>query len=69
MKLSVKMIIFSHLSDVQENSNNKYNNVKLNFVKFLLQRHPDTGVKVDADYEWETFMKEHPDQEQAVIRA
>ncbi len=60
MKLSVKMIIFSHLSDVQENPTSEFNRGKLNFVKFLLQRHPDTGVKVDADYEWETFQKEFP---------
>ncbi len=60
MKLSVKMIIFSHLSDVQENPTSEFNRGKLNFVKFLLQRHPDTGVKVDADYEWTEFKKEHP---------
>lgn len=61
MFLSIKMIIFSHLSDVQEQLSNPMNRVKINFVKYLLQRHPDTGVKVDADQEWNNFQNDHPD--------
>jgi len=63
----------SHLSDVQElqtnthrrlqavfdnagSINNQINN-RINFVKFLLLKFPDTNVEVDADLEYSIFEK------------
>lgn len=58
---SVKMIIMSHLSDLQEEIGTSkpaqafYMTQKLNFVKFLLTRFPDTTVEINADEQWESF--------------
>lgn len=56
----------SHLSDIQEmqsmmhGSNEKDVNHKINFVKFLIQRYPNTLDKIDPDKEYEDFKKKHP---------
>jgi hypothetical protein len=61
MKLKVKMIIMSHLSDLQESlpivshSSVLDATVKLNFVKYLLLKHDDLTIEVDADKEFESF--------------
>ena len=66
MKLKVKMIIMSQLSDVQETVGDYHptilsnNRQKLNFAKYLLMKYPDTNVEVDADLEYEEFKKKHP---------
>lgn len=58
MKLKVRMIIMNHLSDVQDYcANNRH---KLNFVKYLLMKYPDTNIEVNADLEYEEFQKKHP---------
>jgi hypothetical protein len=63
VKLSVgkvSSLIASHLSDVQELAlmgRCAGSNEKINFVKYLLFRHPDTDVIVDADQEWKEFDK------------
>lgn len=61
MKLEVKMIIMSHLSDVQMwILGEKEANTKVNFAKYLLMKYPNTSVEVDADNEYEEFRKKHP---------
>lgn len=70
------MIIFSHLSDVQELQTNIHRrldavfsnegninqqiNRRINFVKFLLNKYPDTNTEVDADAEYNLFTEKHP---------
>lgn len=67
MKLKVQMVIMSHLSDVQEGRSNEVGNKsifdtnhKINFVKFLIQRYPNTLDKINPDKEYEDFKKKHP---------
>jgi len=66
MITKVQIVIMSHLSDVQEtvgdyhptiSQNNRH---KLNFVKFLIQRYPNTLDKIDPDKEYADFQKTHP---------
>ncbi len=62
MKLKVSIIIMSHLSDVQTDIfAHKENRHKLNFVKFLVLKHKDTSVEVDADAEYSEFKQKHPE--------
>lgn len=56
----VSMIIFSHLSDVQDIPTNKDNRGKINFVKFLINKYPNTDTEVEADNEWNEFISKHP---------
>jgi hypothetical protein len=71
MKLKVRMIIMSHLSDSQELTGlikpdvshevlSGRINHHINFAKYLLMKYPDTNVEVDADLEYEEFQKKHP---------
>ena len=71
MKLKVKIIIISHLSDSQElagliNLDVSHEvlsgriNHNINFAKYLLMKYPDTNVEVNADLEYEEFQKKHP---------
>ena len=58
MTVKVQIVIMSHLSDVQETGENSRH--KLNFVKFLIQRYPNTMDKIDPDKEYADFQKKHP---------
>ena len=62
MKLKVKMIIMSHLSDVQEtlgvSSEVTHNNKRINFAKWLLLNYKDLNEEVDADEIFDKFEKE-----------
>lgn len=60
MLVKVSLVIMSHLSDIQASPNNEANNTKINFVKFLLLRYPNTFDKIDADFEFGDFCKLHP---------
>lgn len=60
MYIRVNLVVMSHLSDIQANPNNESNNTKINFVKFLLSRYPNTCDKIDADIEFEAFSKKYP---------
>ncbi len=55
------MIIFSHLSDIQDVAlcDSEINH-KINFAKFLLNKYPDTNTEVDADEEYKLFKEKHP---------
>lgn len=51
----------SHLSDVQDGTSLgvKIGNFddKINFVKWLIIKYSDTNVEIDADAEYELFLK------------
>lgn len=62
--LSVKLVIFGHLSDTQELARMEGNPVnqinRINFVKFLIYKFPDTSVEIDPDKEYQEFITQHP---------
>ncbi len=75
MDIKAQIVIMSHLSDIQEtqtmmqgssketfifNKCFKDMNHKINFVKFLIQRYPNTLDKIDPDKEYADFIKKHP---------
>ena len=66
---TVRMIIMSHLSDIQEEIGTSkpaqgfYMKEKLNFVKHLLLRYPDTTIEVYPNIEWERFQINQKDIE------
>lgn len=66
MNLKVSMIIMSHLSDVQDTNMfanfkaEKIRTNKINFVKHLIMKYPDTSVEINADEEYEAFIKKFP---------
>lgn len=58
--LKVRMVMMSHLSDVQEFLNNPENRKKINFVKFLMLKYPNTDIEINPDEEWQKFIIQHP---------
>ena len=53
----LRLVIFSHLSDLQEKySGDKNTNNKINFVKFLLHKFMNS-TKINAGKEWHEFMQ------------
>ena len=60
MELPINLIISSHLSDIQETSLNRDNDVRINFIKHLLNEFPNTRETIDADAEWERFKTIYP---------
>jgi len=62
MKIKLRTIIMSHLSDAQEEismgyaKNGTIHNI--NFVKYLLLTHVDLNTEIDADYEYGQFNKQ-----------
>lgn len=64
IKISVKMAIMSHLSDVQELTRmgvcQKTVQMKLDFVKHMLLKYSDTSVELsneELNKEWEEVIK------------
>lgn len=64
MKISVQMVIMSHLSDAQEllaiGVEQKIIQNKINFIKHLLLKYPDTSVELttkEFDEEWKEVNK------------
>ena len=55
MYVSVKIIIMSHLSDIQCNPTAEGNNDSLNFVKYLLLQYTDTSIEIDPDIIYTIF--------------
>ena len=64
MQTTVRMIIMSHLSDVQEinllSTPEKLVNTHINFAKYLLCKYNDINVKVDAENEFDLFCTANP---------
>jgi hypothetical protein len=61
--LSVKMVIFSHLSDAQELAYSEdpipmIN--RINFAKYLIGKYSDTTVEIDPENEYQEFINQHP---------
>lgn len=71
---SARMIIMSHLSDLQEEFGTSkpaqafYFKEKLNFVKYLLMRYTDTSTEIYADVEWTRFQINQKDIEHRELR-
>jgi len=71
LPVSVRMAIMSILSDIQEEHSDSrllaagkpfYITTKLNYVKHLVMRYPDTNVEIIPDVEWERFTIERDDK-------
>lgn len=64
MKTKVRMIIMSHLSDIQQMMIMRgpllEANHKVNFLKYLVMKYPNTAVEIDADAEMVEFEKKFP---------
>lgn len=61
MKTKASTVIMSHLSDVQSAPlTPEAKNRRINFVKFLVLKYPDTRTEIDADKEWNEFKEKHP---------
>ena len=56
MEVRVSIVIMSHLSDIQDGGL-RGNEWKINFVKYLVSKFPDTSVEIDADEVFEEFSK------------
>lgn len=61
MKIKAIIVIMSHLSDAQEcgifQPSSKAEN-HINFAKFLLLKYKDTSTEIDADAEYELYLKQ-----------
>ena len=64
MKSQVRLIIASHLSDVQEMSSNNMSVIhkhdlrnRLNFCKYLLNKYADTTIEINAEEEYSAFVE------------
>lgn len=61
MKVRVRIVMMSHLSDVQDRAilggNPQIQSEKIDFVRWLLLKFPNTNTKIDADAEYELYQK------------
>lgn len=64
---SVRMIVMSHLSDLQIEIQYKNafitNDERINFVKYLINKYPDTTTEVIPDHEWNDFKTQNESRE------
>jgi hypothetical protein len=60
LETKARMVIMSHLSDIQDGFNsmdsNDLNN-RINFVKSLILKYDDTNTVINPEVEWEEFTK------------
>ena len=56
MKAKLKIVLFSHLSDISYSDPKMIHN-RTNFIKWLMNKHDDIKVEIDPDIEWEEFTK------------
>ncbi len=57
MKVKVRLVMMSHLSDVQMGLLPDIADERLDFVKFLLLKFPNTDTEIDPDAEWQLFQE------------
>lgn len=70
MEIPLMIVLASHLSDVQERPNDPMNRIRLNFVKFLLNKYNckdypqnplgDRFFFINADKDFAEFEAKHP---------
>lgn len=63
MEVKLSIILTSHLSDIQCELGlpaTGFTSRKINFIKYLIFKYPDTRVEVDPNKEWEEFEKKFP---------
>lgn len=61
MKVKLSIVIMSHLSDINDipfYANERSH--RINFVKYLLMKFPDTNTEIDPDFEYTEFKTAHP---------
>jgi len=65
MKTKVRIVMMSHLSDVQEGGNMPiaWKSNRIDFVKFLMLKYKDTDTEIDADAEYKLFIEKYPNKE------
>lgn len=60
LELKVRMVMMSHLSDIQEGFNsmdsNEFNN-RVNFIKWLMNKYEDLNTLIDPEVDWDEFSK------------
>lgn len=61
------MVIMSQLSDLQEFNIGQDQRTKINFIKFLLLKYPDTNSEINPSREWGDFKNKHPNAKQGGI--
>lgn len=69
MMITVGMAVASHLSDVQHMINDEQANDRLNFVKILIRKYPDTNQKIttnDLDQIYDEMLGMRNDDDQAL---
>lgn len=59
MGTRVQMVIISHLSDIQEDPTNPRNNLRINFIKYLVGSYPNLTDRIDVDVVWKHFLEKH----------
>lgn len=69
--ISIKMVLFSHLSDIQEMSNNEKINDRVNFLKLLISKYSDTKMEVttkDLDAIYDTMLNRSKSDNESSIK-
>lgn len=64
MKIKVRIVMMSHLSDVQEGGNMPiaWKSNRIDFVKYLMLKYTNTDVEIDADEEYKLFIEKYPNK-------
>lgn len=63
IQVKVKMVIMSHLSDVQDAPQNTgRNHIRINFVKYLILKFKDTDTLIDANEQYQLFLKQNAER-------
>lgn len=57
-EVKVSMVLYSHLSDLQELGNDETRD-KINFIKFLLDKYMINKEYIDPDAEYKEFKEQH----------
>lgn len=54
--VKVKIVIYSHLNDLMMNKEDLNFKTRMNFVKYLINKFPNTEVEIDPNKEWDNFL-------------
>jgi hypothetical protein len=60
MLVRASIVIMSHLSDLADITFDfSEKRDRINFIKFLILRYPDTSVEIDPDAEYDLYLYRH----------
>jgi hypothetical protein len=48
-----------HITDIQEDPTNPRNNLRINFIKYLVGSYPNLTDRIDVDVVWKHFLEKH----------